>query len=810
MASAPLPHLQTTQGRAARRQRTSTGSTPGKRVIITEKPSMGRAVAAALGATARRTGYLEGSSDLVTWCVGHLVELDAPETYNPAWKQWRMADLPLCPAQFTYHPAEPTRDQFNVITQLLGRADVTTVVNAADAGREGELIFDLVYTLARCRKPVERLWISSLTREAILAGFRNLQPASAYRGLRDSARCRQQADWLVGLNATRAQTLSARQAGADGVYSLGRVQTPTLALIVARDQEIAAFVPVEYYEVIATFQASAGSYHGLWGNAQGSRLTTRAAADAITAKVQGRRGIVVKVEKQARRERPPLLYDLTSLQQAANARYAFSAAHTLALAQALYEKTFITYPRTASRHLSSSINRELRSHVEAASVGPYLPFIRTILTRGRLSLTSRHVDDKKVTDHHAIIPATQRVDPAGLSPDEKRLYDLIVRRFLAAFYPDAELERTTFITEVEGERFTTRGTVVLAPSWQEVDPPRRARQTTDDAAEAVEALPPVQVKNAVETRQAETLTKHTKAPPRYSDATLLGAMETAGKTIDDEELRLAMKDAGLGTPATRAAIIETLLTREYVVRDKKSLVATPKGLVLVRTLNAPLLTSAELTGQWEQKLARMARNEYACEAFMREVRGMVDTLVTQIAGTLLETPAHGGDLPRMAALRPPGALDCPKCLAEGRAGGFLNERAGAKGKFLVCATSRDVCGFLTDKPKNARQRKALQEIRCPICQGAMRLRLPKDKARRTSLSCCAYPNCQGVRWFDGKGSLEKVLTLPETGPPCPTCSTPTVKRGPTSAGHTFWSCPRWRRDGSGCHSTPIWINAPGP
>ena len=267
---------------------------------------------------------------------------------NGAWRICRSAQR-----QFTYHPAEPTRDQFNVITQLLGRADVTTVVNAADAGREGELIFDLVYTLARCRKPVERLWISSLTREAILAGFRHLQPAAAYRGLRDSARCRQQADWLVGLNATRAQTLRARQAGADGVYSLGRVQTPTLALIVARDQEIAAFVPVEYYEVVATFQASAGSYNGLWGNAQGSRLTTRAAADAITAKVQGRRGTVVKVEKQARRERPPLLYDLTSLQQAANARYAFSAAHTLTLAQSLYEKTFITYPRTASRHLST-------------------------------------------------------------------------------------------------------------------------------------------------------------------------------------------------------------------------------------------------------------------------------------------------------------------------------------------------------------------------------------------------------------------------------------------------------------------------
>src|SRR5205823_8858013 len=362
------------------------------------------------------------------------------------------------------------------------------------------------------------------------------------------------------------------------------------------------FVPVEYYEVVATFQASAGSYNGLWGNAQGRRLTIRAEADAITAKVQGCRGTVVKVEKQARRERPPLLYDLTTLQQAANARYAFSAAHTLSLAQSLYEKPFITYPRTASRHLSSSINRALRGHVEAASVGLYLPFIRTILARGTLTLTSRHVDDTKVTDHHAIIPATQRVDPAVLSPDEKRLYDLIARRFLAAFYPDAELERTTLSTEGEGERFTTRGTIVLAAGWQEVDPPRSARPASDDAAEAVEALPPVRVHDAVETRQAETLTKHTKAPPRYSDATLLGAMETAGKRIDDEELRLAMKDAGLGTPATRAETIEVLIRREYIERAGKELQPTPKGLQVITMLEEHPLTSPELTGDWEKRL----------------------------------------------------------------------------------------------------------------------------------------------------------------------------------------------------------------
>lgn len=791
---------------AVGRQGVSTGNTPGMRVILTEKPSVGRAIAAALGVTQRRTGYLEGSHDIVTWCVGHLVELDAPEAYESAWKPWRLEDLPIVPHKFTYHPVGQTLEQFNIVKALLGRADVTTVVNAADAGREGELIFDLVYTLVRCRKPVERLWISSLTREAIVDGFRNLRPASAYRGLRASAHCRQQADWLVGLNATRAQTLCARRAGADGVYSLGRVQTPTLALIVARDQEISNFVPTEYYEVVAEFQAAAGLYRGTWCHDQGSRLDTRSAADAITAKVQGRRGTVVHVEKKTQRERPPLLYDLTALQQAANARYAFSAAHTLEVAQALYEKTFITYPRTASRHLSTSVGRELRGHVEATGIAPYQPFVDSILARKTVTLGTRHVDDKKVTDHHAIIPTVQHVDPAALSPDEKRLYDLIARRFLAAFYPDAEIERTVLVTEVEGERFTTRAAVVVAPGWHEVEPPRRVRQTADDAEDEATGLPPVQVHDTVVTRQIESLTKHTKAPPHYSDATLLGAMETAGKTIDDEELRRAMQEAGLGTPATRAAIMETLRSREYVVREKKSLVATPKGIALIKTLRSPLLTSAELTGQWEQKLARMIRDEYDGEAFMREVRGMVAELVAEIVGTEMTQPEHGAGVARAAAARPAAALDCPKCAVAGRAAGFLSERRGANGTFLVCASGKEVCGFLTDKPKNARQRKALQEARCPLCQGAMRLRLPKEKGKKASLSCCQYPHCQGVRWFDDKGALAKTIPAPTPGPPCPTCGRPTVQRGPTSTGNFFWSCSGWRRDGSGCHADPIWIN----
>src|SRR5437868_129459 len=667
------------------------------RLVVTEKPSMGRDVAAALGATRRGEGFIEGPSDIVTWCVGHLVELDDPESYDERLRLWRLEDLPILPDVFKYHASQRTLEQFKVIRSLLSREDVATVVNAADAGREGELIFDLVYTLARCRKPVERLWISSLTRDAILEGFRALKPAEEYRGLRDSAHARQRADWLVGINATRAETLRARRAGHQGVYSLGRVQTPTLALIVERDAEIAHFVPRDYFEVEALFRAPGGDYAGRWFGRDGSRFDNKTDAERVARKVEGTRGVVQSVEKKAVRERPPLLHDLTSLQRAANTRYAFTAARTLELAQTLYEKKFITYPRTSSRPPSSSVAEELEAHVRATRVGPYVAFIEKILSKGKPKLTSRHVDDKKVTDHHAVIPTKQRVEPSALSPDEKRIYDLVARRFLAAFFPDAELERTTVVTVAEGERFITRGTVVLNAGWREVEPPARdarrqtdgdakhsdaknsdddgkkssegskssredgAKKSVDDEDEEGAELPPLKAQDPADVLKAEAVAKQTKAPPRYSESSLLGAMETAGRKVEDEELRLAMKDAGLGTPATRAAIIETLLKREYVVREKKSLVATPKGAALIRMLPSQLLKSAELACRWEQKLSRIARRELAFDDFMAEVRTMVTELVSQIAGSEVERAPVGGDAHARQLPRPEGAHDCPKC-----------------------------------------------------------------------------------------------------------------------------------------------------
>ena len=806
------------------------------RLVVTEKPSMGRDVAAALGAARRGEGFIAGEADIVTWCVGHLVELDDPEAYDARFERWRLEDLPILPDDFKYHASERTLEQFNIIRSLLKRDDVTTVVNAADAGREGELIFDLVYKLAGCRKPVERLWISSLTRDAIVEGFRALKPAEEYRGLRDSAHARQRADWLVGINATRAQTLRARRAGHEGVYSLGRVQTPTLALIVERDREIANFVPVDYFEVVADFRATVGDYRGRWFDKKGSRFDKREEADAIARKVEGKRGHVERVEKKGVREKPPLLHDLTSLQRAANVRYGFTAARTLELAQSLYEKKFITYPRTSSRHLSSSVGQELEAHVRAASVGPYVAFIEKILSKGKPRLTARHVDDKKVTDHHAIIPTKQKIDGSSLAPDEKRIYDLLARRFLAAFFPDAELERTTVTTVAEGERFITRGTVVLKAGWREVEPPSRVRaanaeetsrsteggaskssagatkpdagskkQVDEEDEEGLE-LPPLKAQDAADVLKSEAVARKTKAPPRYSESSLLGAMETAGRKVEDEELRLAMKDAGLGTPATRAAIIETLLRREYIAREKKSLVATPKGIALIKMLPSPLLKSADLTGQWERKLSLMSRREYDLADFMAEVRAMVTELVTQIANSEVERAASGDAQARQVA-RPEGAPDCPKCKREGRAG-FLLERVGAAGKFLACSAGRDACGYLSDAPKNARQRKAMLQTSCQACGGAMRLRLPKEKGRRAFLSCARYPECRGARSFDAKGALEEPRPAPETGPPCAVCKTPTVLRGPATSGSYFWSCPRWRSDGRGCNSKPIWINEP--
>src|SRR6476620_1705616 len=512
--------------------------------------------------------FLESDEYVITWAVGHLVQLAEHEEYDEKWKKWRMADLPIVPPNgFKLVPRDArAKKQLKLIETLLKREDVDHVINACDAGREGELIFAYVYesvsgasaTRPDAPLPVQRLWISSMTKQAIREGFEKLRPGTQMQSLEDAARSRSEADWLVGMNATRAATIRGR-AWVGGVVSLGRVQTPTLGLIVNREREIQAFVPEPYRLIHGTFQPP---YQGLWFEGDETRIFgDLSRADAIVAKVSGQDGTVEKIERKEQSERAPLLYDLTSLQRDANRRYGFSARRTLQAAQSLYEsKKAITYPRTSSRFLSGDMVPQLKP--TAATLEPiedYRKGAEYVLALDQLPL-GRVVNDAKVSDHHAVIPTDIEKDLEAFSPDERRVFDLVAKRFLAVFHPPARYARTTVITLVEEERFRTRGKITLEAGWRgvyglEAD---ADKATSEDGENEGAELPTLEKGQTVRCIAAEIEDKMTKPPPRYTEATLLSAMETAGKLIDDEELREAMKESGLGTPATRAETIETL------------------------------------------------------------------------------------------------------------------------------------------------------------------------------------------------------------------------------------------------------------
>src|SRR5690242_4859123 len=577
-----------------------------KTLVIAEKPSVARDLADALpGTYENHESYYESEDTVITFAVGHLVELTDPEDYDEKFKKWRMADLPIVPEEFRLRPRDKKAEkQLKVIHKLLKRDDVDRVVNACDAGREGELIFAYIYETSGVDKPVERLWISSLTKTAIKEGFEHLRPVEQLAALEAAARSRSEADWLVGMNAPRAATIRGR-AWVGGVVSLGRVQTPTLGMIVKREREIQAFVPEPYRLVHATFQPP---YQGIWFEGDETRIFgDLERADKIVAKVSGQDGTVEKVERKEQSERAPLLYDLTSLQRDANRRYGFSARRTLQAAQSLYEgKKAITYPRTSSRYLSGDMVPQLKP--TAATLAPIDDFRKAaeyVLALDQLPL-QRVVNDAKVDDHHAIIPTDVDHDVEAFTPDERRVFDLVARRFLAVFHPPARYARTTVITLVEEERFRTRGKVTLEAGWRAVYgvEPDHERQSEEEEKEGGE-IPALQEGQTVRCIAAEIEDKMTKPPPRYTEATLLSAMETAGKLIDDEELRDAMKDSGLGTPATRAETIEVLIRREYIERVGRDLQATPKGIQVITMLEENKLTSPELTGDWEHKLAEI-------------------------------------------------------------------------------------------------------------------------------------------------------------------------------------------------------------
>jgi DNA topoisomerase-3 len=597
------------------------------RLVVAEKPSVARDIASVLGRHRKEKGALIGDGWTVTWALGHLAELAPPDAYGEEYKRWRLESLPVLPERFKVKVNAKTRDQFSVVKGFMRSEGVAEVVNACDAGREGELIFSYLYELSGCKKPVKRLWISSLTSEAIRQGLASLRDGRSMKPLESAARSRGEADWIVGMNATRAYSTKFGRPG--NVLSVGRVQTPTLKLLVDREREIEDFEPEKFWTVYARFAREGKSYDGVWFKDKQNRLKEREAAEAIAERVRGGAGVVRRAEKKTASERPPLLHDLTELQRNANSRYGFTAERTLRAAQALYEeRKLITYPRTSSRYLTQDMVAGLEKRVEAAGAVPDLaPFAEKLLGLSNLPVSKRIVDDAKVTDHHAIVPTSKNAS-GGLPPDEAKVYDLVARRFLAVFFPAARFENTTVVTEARGETFLSRGRVVLEAGWRALYPDGVSGRKEKEPP----VLPPVERGQEWDVAKVAVKEGETKPPPRYSEASLLGAMETAGKLVEDEELRQAMKDSGLGTPATRAATIERLLKVGYLAREGKVLVPTEKGRALIRLLGDSPLASPELTASWEERLARMERGAEPRPAFMNDIKRLAASLVEEVRG----------------------------------------------------------------------------------------------------------------------------------------------------------------------------------
>jgi DNA topoisomerase-3 len=604
-----------------------------KTLVIAEKPSVGRDLAAALPGSfkpSKDKTHIDGDDYVITWAVGHLVGLAPPDEYDPKLKKWRFADLPILPEKFKLIPNdERSRKQLQAVHKLIKRDDVDLIVNACDAGREGELIFAYLYETAGIEKPVKRLWLNSMTRKAIEDAFTRLRDGEEMRTLEAAARSRSEADWVVGMNATRAASIRLRSAF-DGAVSLGRVQTPTLALVARREEEIRAFKPEPYWLVEAAFEASGP--RGYRGRYQGGKRIAEDEAAKIVREVEGKRGEITKVDKKEEREKAQLLYDLTSLQRHANTLFGFSARRTLGAAQKLYEEhKAITYPRTNSRFLPSDQIAEIKPTAEI--VGHNTQYRRAseyVVSLDKLPL-ERVVNDKKVEDHHALIPTKAEHNLSKMGPDELKIYDLVAKRFLAVFHPEAVYERTRIETIVAEHVFRTSGRRLLEAGWKAVyGEEAQSTDAREDDSGGDQLLPKLEQGEEVDTRSVESIRKETQPPRRFTEASLLGAMETAGKDIDDAELREAMKDSGIGTPATRASIIERLIDVGYIEREGRALHATDKGVMVIRLLDSHPLTSPELTGDWERRLGLIEQGSDSRPAFMSDIAKFATETVEQL------------------------------------------------------------------------------------------------------------------------------------------------------------------------------------
>ncbi len=679
-----------------------------KALIIAEKPSVAQDIVRALtpvaGKFEKHADHFENERYVVTSAVGHLVEITAPDEYEVKRGKWSFAHLPVIPPRFDLAPIDKAKTRLNAVVRLVKRKDVGELINACDAGREGELIFRLIVQYAagakaELGKPIKRLWLQSMTPQAIREGFEALRSDAQLHGLADAARSRSEADWLVGINGTRAMTAFNSRDGGFFLTTVGRVQTPTLSIVVEREEKIRKHVSRDYWEVKATFAAAAGSYDGKWfdprfkkdeGDAElrADRLWSVKEAEAIAAVVRGQTGIVTEESKPSSQS-CPLLYDLTALQREANGRYGFSAKTTLALAQALYEKhKALTYPRTDSRHLPEDYLGVVKKTFAVLAAGDLpgplkalAPHARKGLDEGYVKPGKRIFDNAKVSDHFAIIPTLQ--SPKHLSDAEAKLYELVVKRFIAVFYPPAEYLVTTRITEVREHRFQTNGKVLVSAGWLAV----YGKEAQDEDANLVA----VQPKERVTNQGVDVVALRTRPPARYTEATLLAAMEGAGKLIEDDELREAMAEKGLGTPATRAAIIEGLLNEKYMVRDGRELVPTAKAfqlMTLLRGLDVEDLTKPELTGNWEYQLAQMEHGRLKRSAFMAEIAKMAERIVRKAKEYDRDTIP--GDYATLAT-------PCPRC------GGVVKENyrryacTGRPDGPSAAGGDGDGCGFSISK-----------------------------------------------------------------------------------------------------------------
>lgn len=643
-----------------------------KKLIIAEKPSVAADIAKALGGFTKHDDYYESETYVLSSAIGHLLELSCPEEFEVKRGKWSFAHLPVIPPHFALAPIEKTEARLKLLTKLIKRKDVGSLVNACDAGREGELIFNYIARHTKSGKPVQRLWLQSMTQGAIRDGFAHLRGGHELQGLGDAAVCRSESDWLVGINGTRAMTAFNSKTGGFHLTTVGRVQTPTLAIAVEREKKIREFKPRSYWEVEAEFAARAGSYTGKWfdegykgkeddEHARADRLWEEKRAEAIRVATEGKPGIVSEETKPENRL-SPLLFDLTSLQREANARFGFSAKTTLSLAQALYEKhKALTYPRTDSRCLPEdylpTVKETLtvltgqgagKGHDEVL-LARYSPFAHQILARNWVLPNKRIFNNAKISDHFAIIPTPQA--PKHLNEMEQKLYDFVVRRFLSVFFPAAEYLVTTRITRVEGHPFKTEGKVLVNPGWLAVH-----GKESQEGGEG--NLVAVTKDEKVKTEEVSVKANATKPPPRYSEATLLSAMEGAGKMVDDEELKAAMAGRGLGTPATRAQIIENLIGEQYIHREGRELIPTAKAFSLMTLLNGlgvTELTQPELTGDWEWKLGRIEKGEFTRQEFMREIAEMTRHIVER--AKTFEADTIPGDFGVLTA-------PCPRCGGE--------------------------------------------------------------------------------------------------------------------------------------------------